>query len=52
MKSASRERLTSVSVVLVLLALPAASFAADEGAAPFKSKCALSKTSGKGVSGI
>jgi mono/diheme cytochrome c family protein len=41
MKSASRERLTSLSLVIALLALPLASFAADEAADLFKSKCGM-----------
>src|SRR5438034_11517974 len=41
MKSAPRGRLTSLALVLAMLALPVASFAADEGADLFKSKCAM-----------
>lgn len=43
MKSAPRGRLTSLSLALVLamLALPAAMFAADDAADLFKSKCAM-----------
>ncbi len=41
MSSTSRERLAVVTVAFAMLALPIASFAADEGADLFKSKCAM-----------
>jgi len=41
LNSASRKRLASVITFLAMLALPIASFAADEGTDLFKSKCAM-----------
>ena len=41
MKPAACRTLVTLAALLVLFALPAASFAADEGADLFKSKCAM-----------